>query len=160
MATTFVKTLLLVILSSMSGMVLAQAPINTLGEDPGLFRDPEPTGIAIRGYDAVAYHRLGTPTPGRAEHSLDYQGARWHFANAEHKGLFAANPEAYAPAYGGYCAYGVAQGYLVKVEPDQWQIVDGQLYLNYSAKVAGKWRQDIPGYIAQADQTFPTLFDQ
>lgn len=160
MAAKLSHALLLFILASLSGLSLAQAPINTLGEDPGFFRDPEPTGIAIRGYDAVAYHLLGEPTPGLAEHSLDYQGATWHFANAKHKELFANDPAAYAPAYGGYCAYGVSKGYLVKIEPDQWQIVDGQLYLNYDASVSKKWRRDIPGYIAEANKKFPTLFEQ
>lgn len=157
MTRTGIRILLTAFITLASSFAFGQAPVNTLGADPGLFRDPEPTGIAIRGFDAVAYHTLGQPTPGLAAYSAEYQGATWHFASREHKELFAANPERYAPAYGGYCAYGVAQGYLVKIEPDQWQIVDDRLYLNYSAGVARKWRKDIPGYIATADRNFPTL---
>ena len=55
------------------------------------------------------------------------------------------NPERWAPQYGGYCAYGVAQGYAVKIEVDQWSVVDGKLYLNYSRSVQRTWKQDIPG---------------
>lgn len=138
----------------------AQPSVNTLGEARGFLSKPKPTGIAIRGYDPVAYHTLGTPTPGVDAHQTEYQGAIWKFASAEHLALFTSDPERYAPAYGGYCAYGVAKGALVKIEPDQWQIVDGRLYLNFDADIAKKWSQDVAGFIAEADRQFPTLLQQ
>ena len=73
------------------------------------------------------------------------------------KARFAAEPEKYTPVYGGYCAYGVAQGYLVKIDPDAWAIVDGRLYLNYDRSVAETWRKDVPGYVKKADENWPRL---
>jgi hypothetical protein len=70
---------------------------------------------------------------------------------------FKANPEKYAPQYGGYCAYGVTQGYLVKVDPEQFSVIDGKLYLNYDADVQAKWKKDTAGYITSANAKFPAL---
>lgn len=114
-------------------------------------------GIAIRGTDTVAYFTEGQPVPGSREFAYEWQGATWLFANAKHRDLFASNPDAYAPQYGGFCAYGVSQGVLVSIVPEAWSIVDGKLYLNYSATVQQQWQEDISGYIAQANQNWPTL---
>ena len=112
-------------------------------------------GVAIKGYDPVAYFTDKKPVKGKAEFSYDWQGAKWLFASAEHRDAFAKAPEKYAPQYGGYCAYGVSQGAAVKVEPDLWTVVDGKLYLNYDKSVQKTWEKDIPGYIAQADKKWP-----
>lgn len=112
-------------------------------------------GIAIKGYDAVAYFTDRKPVPGKPEFSVDWMGAKWLFASAEHRDAFAQSPEKYAPQYGGYCAYGVSQGYAVKIEPDAWTVVDGKLYLNYDKSVQRTWEQDIPGYIAEANKKWP-----
>ena len=82
-------------------------------------------------------------------------GAKWLFSSAEHRDAFAKEPEKYAPQYGGYCAYGVSQGYAVKIEPDAWTIVNGKLYLNYDRGVQKTWEKDLPGYIAKADKNWP-----
>ena len=109
-------------------------------------------GVAIKGYDPVAYHTLGKPTPGTAENSLLWNGATWLFANGEHLELFESSPEKYAPAYGGYCAYAMASGRWVDIDPRAWKIVEGKLYLNFSLKVQKKWEKDISGYIRKADR--------
>lgn len=114
-------------------------------------------GAAIRGYDPVAYFEAGEPVEGTPEHSLQWGGVTWHFASAANRAAFAAEPQRYAPQYGGYCAYAVAKGDLVSVDPHAWSIVDGKLYLNYSTSVQRRWQQDIPGYIAQADAEWPEL---
>lgn len=88
----------------------------------------------IGGYDAVAYHTVGEPTKGMADFSSEYQGATWHFASAENKALFDAEPAKYAPAYGGWCSAGASKGKKVPTQPDLFAIVDGQLYLNSSPK--------------------------
>ncbi len=116
-------------------------------------------GIAIKGYDPVAYHTERRPVKGSEAFEYEWNGATWRFASAEHRDLFAAEPERYAPAYGGYCAYGVAQGYKPKIDPEAWTIVDDRLYLNLSKQIQNKWEQDIPGYIAQADAIWPTIRD-
>lgn len=114
-------------------------------------------GGAIRGYDPVAYFTQGRPVQGERAYQSDWNGATWRFSNAENKALFDADPEAYAPQYGGYCAWAVAQGYTASIDPDQWSVVNGKLYLNYSASVQAMWQQDIPGFIASADANWPAI---
>jgi len=131
----------------------AQPPINTLKNSVFGGR----TDTAINGYDSVAYFTEGKPLQGRDELAYEWMGAKWKFSSQANLDLFKANPEKYAPQYGGYCAYGVAEGALVKVEPDQFTVRDGKLYLNYDADVQAKWRKDPAGYIKAADARFPTL---
>ena len=86
-----------------------------------------------------------------------WRDAEWRFASAAHRDAFAAAPERYAPQYGGFCAYGVARGTRVDVDPTAWRIVDGKLYLNYSQSVNRTWLNDVPGYIRQADRNWVQL---
>lgn len=123
-----------------------QSPVNTLDG-----------GVAIKGYDPVAYFSEGAPRQGKAAFSAQHGGATWYFASAENKARFEADPAKYTPAYGGYCAYGVAQGYLVKIEPDAWAIRDGKLYLNYDRSVQKTWSAKPAAYIQQADGEWPGL---
>lgn len=137
------------------GNALAADSINTL-EPSGLW-GYEPSGIALRGYDTVAYFTLGKPTEGKKAFETKWKGAKWRFSSQQHLDLFVANPEKYAPQYGGYCAYGVAAGNLVKIEVDLWDIIDDKLYLNYDKKLQGRWQKDIPGFIVKADDKFDRL---
>jgi YHS domain-containing protein len=115
-------------------------------------------GIAIRGTDPVAYFTEGRPVPGSAAHSHDWSGATWHFSSAENRDRFAADPEAYAPAYGGYCAWAVAaKGSLATTQPENWAIVDGRLFLNFNDAVQAMWNEDIPGFIAEGDRRWPEV---
>ncbi len=114
-------------------------------------------GTALDGYDAVAYHTLDRPVEGSRQFSYKWRGAAWRFVSAKHRDLFAADPERYAPAYGGYCAYGMAQGAKVDIDPSAWRIVDGTLYLNVNKDVQRTWAQDIPGYITRADRHWQRL---
>ena len=116
-----------------------------------------PGGKAIRGTDPVAYFTHGKPVAGRPDFTHEWKGATWYFASAANRDRFKQNPERWAPQYGGYCAYGVAQGYAVKIEVDQWSVVDGKLYLNYSRSVQRTWKQDIPGYIREANKNWPEV---
>ncbi len=106
---------------------------------------------AIRGYDPVAYHVAGAPTKGVSDFSSVYNDETWYFASSENKALFDGDPERYAPAYGGYCAYGMSRNYVVSTDPAAWHIEDGRLYLNYSLGVRKTWLKDVPGYIERAD---------
>ena len=108
-------------------------------------------GTALKGYDAVAYHTVGRPVEGSPRISYRWRGANWHFASVEHRDLFAADPERYAPAYGGYCAYGMAQGAKIDIDPSAWSIVDGKLHLNVNKRVQLIWNKDISGYIVRAN---------
>ena len=133
---------------------LAEQPaINTLS---GGFFDSR-TGVAIRGYDPVAYFTVGRPEKGLDTLVYAWRGAQWKFASQANLDLFRADPEKYAPQYGGYCAYGVANDNLVSIEPDKFRIIDGKLYLNYDAAVQSKWLLDTRGYIEKANAKFPAL---
>ncbi|HEY5550521.1 MAG TPA: YHS domain-containing (seleno)protein [Opitutaceae bacterium] len=114
-------------------------------------------GLAIKGYDPVAYSTDGKPVEGSAEMTFEWEGAKWRFASAEHRDAFAKEPARYAPQFGGYCAWAVSQGYTADIDPEAWKIVDGKLYLNYSPKIQEKWVQDIPGNIAKAEANWPKL---
>ncbi len=118
-----------------------------------------PGGIAVRGTDVVAYFREGRARPGSSGHALAWRGAAWHFASAENMAAFEMDPVAYAPQYGGYCAYAVAKGYTASTVPEAWTIHEGRLYLNYSRAVRLLWRRDIPGYIARADANWPQVLE-
>lgn len=114
-------------------------------------------GIAVRGTDVVAYVTEGRPVRGRAEFAHAWRGATWRFASAAHRDLFAADPERYAPAYGGFCAYAVSEGYTAPIDPAAWRIVEGRLFLNFDRSVQRRWEADIPGRIARADAAWPRL---
>ena len=115
------------------------------------------TGTAIEGYDPVAYFDQGRPVEGKDEFSHDWMDATWYFASAENRDRFAADPDKYAPQYGGYCAWAVSQGYTAKIDPEAWTIVDDKLYLNYNKKVQGIWQQDVPGNIERAEKNWPEV---
>lgn len=112
-------------------------------------------GAVIGGYDVVAYFREGRPVTGDAQHAVMWKGANWYFSSAENRTRFEMNPKAYAPQYGGYCAYAVARNYTASVVPEAWEIVDGKLYLCYSTRVLSLWQRDIPGHIASANANWP-----
>jgi YHS domain-containing protein len=114
-------------------------------------------GVAIEGTDPVAYFDEGEPVAGSSDFEHDWMGATWRFASAENRDRFAAEPQTYAPQYGGYCAWAVSQGYTAKIDPAAWTIVDGKLYLNYSKDVQTQWAGDVPGNIAKADANWPKI---
>ncbi|MEZ5866725.1 MAG: YHS domain-containing (seleno)protein [Geminicoccaceae bacterium] len=124
------------------------------------------TGYALSGYDPVAYFTLEQPplgeaqphaVPGRADITADWNGATWAFATAENRDKFLADPEAYAPAYDGHCAYGVAKGGKVPANPNLWRIVEGQLYVNITPTVQGFWTADVDGNIEAAETNWPGI---
>ena len=128
---------------------------------PALAKEPVFTTRegAIRGYDPVAYFSEGKPVEGLPEFSHEWNGAQWLFASADNLETFKQGPEQYAPQYGGYCAYAVANGYTAKTEPEAWTIVDDKLYLNYSLGVRKKWAKDIPGHIKKANDNWPGVLN-
>ncbi len=114
-------------------------------------------GLALRGHDPVAYFTEGAPRRGLAEYAHEWQGAEWRFASAENRAAFVADPDAFAPQFGGYCAWAVAEGYLAPVDPNAWAIVDGRLYLNFNARIQRRWERDIPGNLRRANTNWPAL---
>ena len=116
-------------------------------------------GIALGGTDPVSYFTGGAPAQGSPDITAEQDGVTWRFATAENRDAFAADPDKYRPAYGGWCAYGVAKGAKATTIPDAWTIIDGKLYLNYSRIVQGLWSIDSAGYIEKADAAWPEIKD-
>lgn len=137
------RLILVVATVLVAGSALASGPVNI-----------SRSGVAIGGYDAVAYHTMGKAVKGSPKFTTYWMHAAWHFANARHRDMFDANPEKYAPAYGGYCAYGIAFGLKMRIDPKAWRIVNGQLYLNQDADVQRAWEQDSFYYIEQGDRSW------
>ena len=126
-------------------------------------KDPVYTGtfssLAVSGYDPVGYFKAGKPVEGTAKHETTWNGATWRFASAANLAAFKANPQNFAPQYGGYCAWAVSQGYTASTDPTAWRIVDNKLYLNYSHGVQRQWAEDIPGNIAKGDRNWPKVLE-
>ncbi|WP_298857658.1 YHS domain-containing (seleno)protein [uncultured Sulfitobacter sp.] len=116
-------------------------------------------GIAIDGTDPVAYFIQGAPVQGSPEFTYSYNGATWQFSSAANRDTFAADPAAYAPQYGGYCAYTVSEGYTASTTPKAWKIMDGKLYLNYSKRIQRRWEKDIPTRITNANTNWPRVLE-
>ena len=113
--------------------------------------------IAIRGVDPVAYFSQGATVQGSADHALMWDGATWHFSSVANMEMFTANPRAYAPQYGGYCAFAMSKGYIATSVPEAWTIHDQKLYLNFSVDLRQIWSQDILGNIVLADAQWPAI---
>lgn len=125
--------------------------------EPNVYQE---AGIAIDGADAVAFFDLGeddAPVLGLPEHAVEWNGATWQFASEENRAMFEANPEAYAPAFGGYCAYAAARGYVASTVPEAWTVVDGRLFLNYSLRIRRRWLREIPDAIGRGDANYPAM---
>jgi len=127
----------------------------TLANRPAIYKGNN--NVAVNGYDVVGYYSEGAPVEGQADFRANWMGTTWQFANAANRDLFAATPEAYAPQYGGHCAYAASKGALASTVPEAWTIVGGKLYLNYSLGVRDIWRRDITANIVLADGFWPSL---
>jgi YHS domain-containing protein len=120
----------------------------------------EVNGKAIRGYDAVAYFISGEPVMGFDSLSVVWNNSTWCFSSEANRELFKKDPEHYAPQYGGYCAYGTADGHKAPTQSDAWAIVNGKLYFNYNKKVKSLWDKDQQGFIEKADKNWPLIKDK
>lgn len=112
-------------------------------------------GVAISGYDAVAYHTQGVAEKGSAEKSYRWKDVDWHFVSDKNKALFMANSEKFSPQYGGYCAYAVSKGVTADANPESWIIQKGKLYLLADNQVKTSWAdEEEDGIINQADENW------
>lgn len=114
-------------------------------------------GVAVSGYDPVAYFTAHRPVQGSSKFTYRYKGAEWRFSSEQNRALFVANPDHYAPQYGGFCAFAAARNAKASADPEAWKIVDGKLYLNYSQEVKKQWEADTPNEIVRADHNWPAL---
>ena len=109
-------------------------------------------GVAIKGYDTVAYHSEGRAVDGKSEFSHHWNDAKWYFTNAKNRDLFAADPERYAPQYGGYWAENLATtGKVAGVNPENFKIINGKLYLSWNQEGSESFAQKADDYIEKAD---------
>lgn len=145
------RTLILAILAlPVAGTILRPA----LADEAEIYA---PSGVAISGYDPVAYFMAKKPVQGEADHALRWRGATWYFATAANMEAFEMNPAAYAPQYGGYCAYSVSRGSLSASSPEAFTIHGGRLYLNSSPAIRAVWGEDMDGNIQKADGNWHDL---
>ncbi|MCF7981927.1 MAG: YHS domain-containing protein [Pseudomonadales bacterium] len=116
--------------------------------------------LAISGYDPVAYFTEQRPVEGSKQFEFQWKGAKWRFSSKENLELFKSDPEHYAPQYGGYCAYAVATNTTADIDPTQFTLHEGKLYLNYNKKINKKWLANRDEYILEADKNWPNLLNK
>jgi len=117
------------------------------------------TGLALRGYDPVAYFTVKTPTPGSFKITTVHQDVVYRFSSEENKALFVANPAKYVPQFGGFCAYGLANGVKVDADPVLWTVRNEKLYLNLAPPVQALFSKDPDGFIKSASAKWSKLKD-
>ncbi len=108
-------------------------------------------GIAIKGYDSVAYFREGRAVRGSMRHRYYWSGALWLFLTSDNQAAFMVEPERFAPRYGGFSAYGISEGRVYGIDPNAYLIVDDKLYLHANHYVMRRWQDDLDANIARAD---------
>jgi hypothetical protein len=122
------------------------------------------SGVAIQGYDPVAYFNQNKAIEGKKDITIQYNGAAYRFANMQNRDAFTAAPEKYEPQYGGWCAYAMgAKGEKVTVDPETFKIVDGKLYLFYNKffnNTIKDWNKDESHLKANADKSWQKLIKQ
>jgi len=108
-------------------------------------------GLAAHGYDVMAFFTDAKASIGTDAHALAHGGGTYRFVSQANLDAFKANPAKYEPAYGGFCAYGVALGKKFDGDPRYWRIVDGKLFLNLNGDIQAEWSKNVPGNIVKAD---------
>jgi YHS domain-containing protein len=117
-------------------------------------------GLALQGFDPVAFFNVNKPIKGKSEFKSTHNGATYYFASPENKALFDKEPEKFEPAFGGFCAYGVSRNKLVEIDPEAFQIVDGHLLLQYSKSVQNNFNKDTQGNLTKANANWPGLVEK
>ena len=117
-------------------------------------------GLAVQGYDPVAFFTESKPVKGKMEFKSVHEGATYYFASAEDKALFDKEPAKYEPAFGGFCAYGVSRNKLVEIDPEAFRVVDGRLLLQYSKGVRNDFNKDTQGNLSKAKANWTALSEK
>ncbi len=143
--------------ATLSGAILTTAFMLVPGTAPqAAATERAPT--ALRGIDVVSYFEgNGTPVAGNAAFTVVHSGKSYLFASQQHADAFRANPDAYLPQYGGYCAWAAAQGDIAPGDARHYRVVNGKLYLNYNRSIQDRWVRDMSNFITQADANWPRL---
>jgi YHS domain-containing protein len=125
----------------------------------GVDTETDENGVILAGHDAVAYFTQGKPVLGNANFTAVHNDAIYRFSSEENRDMFVSNPDKYAPAYGGFCAYGATFGKKFEINGKAFEIVDGVLYVNKDENVYKAWAKSIPTHIDEADQEWPKIKD-
>ena len=131
--------------------LLWNGPIAASGDQSLYIED----GVALAGYDPVAYHTMQEAVRGSDQYAVEWQGALWHFVSQDHADLFAAEPAKYQPRYGGFCAFGVSKGYRMTPDMTAWEVHDGQLYLYFDDETGKAWAEDRAVNTTKAEKNWP-----
>jgi YHS domain-containing protein len=118
------------------------------------------SGVAIKGYDPVAYFTDKKAVKGNAQLQSNVGGVIYYFASAENKAAFDADAAKYQPQFGGFCAWAVSRGYTAPIDPNAFQIVNGRLLLQYSLKVRTDFSADTEGNLKKADANWPSIVEK
>lgn len=140
-----------------ASLVLMMTAPGSFGKDPVEAVNKTRAGVAVKGYDVVAYHTESKPVKGVPEFTHSWMGATWQFASAANRDRFAQSPATYAPQFGGYCAWAVGHNYTANIDPEAWTVAGGKLYLNYSKDVQKQWMKDQGKWIAEGEKNWPGL---
>lgn len=154
------KKLPLVLVLLVAASPFAISNFSPAAEARPVFVDEDVSEAAVGGFDTVSYFRAnGVPVKGDRKFAVTYDGADYYFANAENAAEFKANPAAFAPQYGGHCAWAMSRGALAPGRAGLYKVEGGKLYLNFSPDVQTMWLKDIPGFITKADAEWPKVPD-
>jgi YHS domain-containing protein len=113
--------------------------------------------VAIQGYDPVAYFESNQALEGNKEIKSEYNGAVYYFSSESNKALFLKTPAQYEPQFGGFCAYGMSEGYEAPIQPEAFTIVDNKLFLNYNLKVKELWTKKQTARIEKAIENWEKI---
>ena len=145
------KNFFLIGILSIVGLAIGCSAVSNTAFDPINKTDD---GLALRGYDAVAYFAVDKAVEGSPRYEYVWQGAKWLFSSVENLEKFKAAPETYAPQFGGYCSFAVSKGYTANGDPNAWKIVGGKLYLNFSPEVKKMWEMEQEQRIQQGEKNW------
>ncbi|MEM1351415.1 MAG: YHS domain-containing (seleno)protein [Pseudomonadota bacterium] len=112
--------------------------------------------VAIGDGDAVSYHS-GMRLTGKARFNYFYNEAIWYFSSEKNRNKFKADPEAFAPAYDGHCAWAASQGDKAPGDPTVWSVVDGTRYMHVHPRAQRFWSADIPTCSADGNENWPRI---
>lgn len=156
---SFAIALAVLPVSMAGGIAVATAPSTAQAYDLTSPADLnlDQRGVALRGFDTVAYFIEGKAVEGSPQFNATYEGATYYFASAKSREAFVADPTKYIPQFGGFCAMGVAMGIKLDGDPNLFRVVNGKLYVNVNEAAQKRWLQDIPGHVQRADTTWPSI---
>lgn len=157
MRTSAVITLPATVQMAMAAVIAKTDPAASPVSGERFLVSRDKNGVALQGYDPVAYFTDQKPVRGNAKWQSEYKHAKYYFASEEHKKQFDEAPAKYEPQYGGYCGYAASINRLSPINPNFWQVLDGRLVLQHNQKALDKWNEDLNGNLAKANANWPGL---